>query len=399
MKKDFSGVNKLKKLLLFLVIICFSNVCVQAATDNVLQSIQIDSFKDTYNIVLKSDEKPETKRIINDENKMMLTLKGVRASKDFNTIYNATNIDSVTVEPAGSDSVNISIQAQNVSRANLIYDTLDTPLGVLRAQDNKALSSSKKSAKKHKKKIVLSSPVKDYRPIFNEDDEEEALSFTSLMSKDYADSFISSFKEDGVTNTITILLIGIIIFCAVKLFRRNSKQENPSGLTQSLRDREMNLMQDMMQGQQQQYQQPQMQQFRPEMSYGIRTYQNAVKAPYQQHGLRSPYTTSDIRFNNPNLQQKFQPIQQPETFVKPKMMPQQEIKTPVASVPLKASKTVQANIQRQRPVSNTSSMSSSSKSKMANVDTMNFLDQMAKIYEKNGRADLAQGLKSKMNRV
>jgi len=272
-------------------------------------------------------------------------------------------------------------------------------LGVLRAQDNKALSSSKKSAKKHKKKIVLSSPVKDYRPIFNEDDEEEALSFTSLMSKDYADSFISSFKEDGVTNTITILLIGIIIFCAVKLFRRNSKQENPSGLTQSLRDREMNLMQDMMQGQQQQYQQPQMQQFRPEMSYGIRTYQNAVKAPYQQHGLRSPYTTSDIRFNNPNLQQKFQPIQQPETFVKPKMMPQQEIKTPVASVPLKASKTVQANIQRQRPVSNTSSMSSSSKSKMANVDTMNFLDQMAKIYEKNGRADLAQGLKSKMNRV
>ena len=62
----------MKKLLLLLVIICFSNVCVQAATDNVLQSIQIDTFKDTYNIILKSDEKPEAKRVINDENKIML---------------------------------------------------------------------------------------------------------------------------------------------------------------------------------------------------------------------------------------------------------------------------------------------------------------------------------------
>ena len=86
----------MKKLLLLLFIICFSNVCVQAATDNVLQSIQIDTFKDTYNIILKSDEKPEAKRVINDENKIMLTLKGVRVSQELNTVYNATNIDSVT---------------------------------------------------------------------------------------------------------------------------------------------------------------------------------------------------------------------------------------------------------------------------------------------------------------
>ena len=88
-------------------------------------------------IILKSDEKPEAKRVINDENKIMLTLKGVRVSQELNTVYNATNIDSVTVEPAGNDTVNVLIQAQNASHANLIFDTLDTPLGVLRAQDNK----------------------------------------------------------------------------------------------------------------------------------------------------------------------------------------------------------------------------------------------------------------------
>ena len=215
----------MKKLLLLLFIICFSNVCVQAATDNVLQSIQIDTFKDTYNIILKSDEKPEAKRVINDENKIMLTLKGVRVSQELNTVYNATNIDSVTVEPAGNDTVNVLIQAQNASHANLIFDTLDTPLGVLRAQDNKK-AKEPKQVKKHKKKIVLSHPVRDYRPVFEEDD-EDAMSLDSLMSSEYASSVISMFKDDGITNAITILLIGLIILCTVRLFRRNSgKEEN-----------------------------------------------------------------------------------------------------------------------------------------------------------------------------
>jgi len=386
----------LKKLLLFLAIISFSNVCVQAATDNVLQSIQIDSFKDTYNIVLKSDEKPETKRIINDENKMMLTLKGVRASKDFNTVYNATNIDSVTVEPVSSDSVNISIQAQNVSRANLIFDTLDTPLGVLRTNDNQKTSVTKKTSKTHKKKIVLSHPVKDYRPIFNEDNDEETMSFNSLMSKDYAESFISSFKEDGITNVITILLIGIIIFCTVKLFRKNNKEDNMQiGLSQSLRDKEMGLMKDMMQSQQS-YQQPQVTpSFRPELNYGIKSYQNAVKSPYQQQGMRSPYTTSDIKFNNPAIQQKFQSMHQSSSSVLNNKLNDVPAMASVASV--KVNKTAQAGIQ-QRPVS-TSSRMSSPQQKVTNVDSIKFLDQMAKIYEKNGRADLAQGLKSKINRI
>ena len=381
-----------------MAIICFSNLCVQAATDNVLQSIQIDSFKDTYNIVLKSDEKPETKRVINDENKMMLTLKGVRASKDFNTVYNATNIDSVTVEPVGSDSVNISIQAQNVSRANLIFDTLDTPLGVLRTQDNQKTSVTKKASKKHKKKIVLSHPVREYRPIFNEDDEDDVMSFNSLMSKDYAESFISTFKEDGITNTITILLIGVIIFCTIKLFRKNNKEDNMQvGLSQSLRDREMNLMQDMMQTQQQYPQASLSQSIRPEMNYGIKSYQNAVKSPYQQQGMRSPYTTSDIKFNSSAMQQKFQSIKQ--SSVSSVNAKQNDVPA-MAAAPLRVNRISQYSQSplQQRPVS-TSSGFSSPQSKVTNVDSMKFLDQMAKIYEKNGRADLAQGLKSKMNRI
>lgn len=397
----------MKKLLLLLVIICFSNVCVQAATDNVLQSIQIDTFKDTYNIILKSDEKPEAKRVINDENKIMLTLKGVRVSQELNTVYNATNIDSVTVEPAGNDTVNVLIQAQNASHANLIFDTLDTPLGVLRAQDNKK-AEEPKQVKKHKKKIVLSHPVRDYRPVFEEND-EDAMSLDSLMSSEYASSVISMFKDDGITNAITILLIGLIILCTVRLFRRNSgKEENMKvGLTQSLnlRDREMGLMQDMMSNQQQYQAQQQMQQapqpqpsvIRPEMNYGIRSYQNANKAPYQQ-ATRSPYMSTDIKFNNQSLQQKMQEIRNNVQQQAASIQNLQE-KAPaqVASAPLKANRTTQAGMQ-QRPISSSSRMTTPQQ-RVTNMDSMKFLDSMAKIYEKNGRSDLAQGLKAKISRV
>lgn len=369
-----------------------------------LQSIQIDTFKDTYNIVLKSDEKPEAKRVITDDNKMMLTLKGVRVSQELNTIYNATNIDSVTVEPAGNDTVNVSFQAQNISHANLVFDTLDTPLGVMRAKEAQAQKAQQQQPKKHKKKIVLSHPVRDYRPVFDEED-EEGMSLDSLMSSEYASSFISVFKEDGVTNTITILLIGLIILCTVRLFKKNNKEDNMQvGLSQSLRDREMGLMQDMMAGQQQYQAQQQMQQMpqqepsiRPEMTYGIRSYQNAVKTPYQQ-SIKSPYMTSEIRFNNSSLQQKMQEIrnnvQQQQT---PRPNLQEKAPSSVASTPLRANRTAQPGMQ-QRPVSSSSRMSAPQQ-RVTNMDSMKFLDSMAKIYEKNGRSDLAQGLKSKMNRV
>lgn len=390
----------MKKLVLLFCIICFSNICVQAATDNVLQSIQIDTFKDTYNIVLKSDEKPEAKRVITDDNKMMLTLKGVRVSQELNTIYNATNIDSVTVEPAGNDTVNVSFQAQNISHANLVFDTLDTPLGVMRAKEAQAQKAQQQKPKKHKKKIVLSHPVRDYRPVFDEED-EEGMSLDSLMSNEYASSFISVFKEDGVTNTITILLIGLIILCVVRLFKRSNNEDNMQvGLSQSLRDREMGLMQDMMAGQQQYQAQQQMQQqapsIRPEMTYGIRSYQNAVKTPYQQ-SIKSPYMTSEIRFNNSSLQQKMQEIRNnvQQQATRPNL--QEKAPAAVASTPLRANKASQVGIQ-QRPVSSSSRMSAPQQ-RVTNMDSMKFLDSMAKIYEKNGRSDLAQGLKSKMNRI
>ena len=89
----------LGKVFLFTLVagICFTGKAF--ASDNVLQAIQIDGAKDSYNVILKSDDTAEVKKTIQAPNKMVINLKGIRASKTINTIYNNTSsVDSVVVE-------------------------------------------------------------------------------------------------------------------------------------------------------------------------------------------------------------------------------------------------------------------------------------------------------------
>ncbi|MEI8129266.1 MAG: hypothetical protein WCG95_06575, partial [bacterium] len=157
MNKSAKSVNFKKMFLMFAIGICFTGGNV-FASDNVLQAIQIDGVKDSYNIVLKSDDVSEIKKTVQAPNKMILNLKGIRASKTINTIYNNTSsVDSVVVEPTSDDSVKISIQADNVANAGVHFDTLKTPLGVL-----------DKSAKQNKTtdELVLNKPMDSYTPVY-----------------------------------------------------------------------------------------------------------------------------------------------------------------------------------------------------------------------------------------
>ena len=76
------------------------SVLTAMAEENVLQSIEIEPIKDTYNIVLLSDKAVDVKKTVQDSNKIILSMKDIRVSKTLNTIYNnVSNVDSVMVEP------------------------------------------------------------------------------------------------------------------------------------------------------------------------------------------------------------------------------------------------------------------------------------------------------------
>lgn len=354
--------SNLKNIMFLTLAIGFSFISNTAfASDNVLQAIQIDGVKDSYKIILKSDDTAEMKKTIQSTNKMVINLKGIRASKSINTIYNNTSsVDSVVVEPTGADSVKILIQAANVNEAEIQFDTLKTPLGVLDKSYQKTSEDS----------LVLNKPMNTYKSVYDENTDEEntsGLTLGSIMGSSKVKLLKKAFGNEKISGMISFGLIAIILFGGIKLVR-GKDSDIKIGLSQGLKERELDL-----------YRAgalnnnlASLNATRPahqgmaETNYGLKAYQN---------GTRSPYSSPEIQRPRPTVAQA-------------------RTNTTPAAQALHSSPVMQKTIQKQAV--NPAQMQ---RPKTTNIDSMKFLESMTKIYEKNGRSDLAQGLKSNMKKA
>ncbi len=369
----------MKKILL-LGIACIALTCGKVfATENVLQAIQITGVKDSYDVILKSDDVAEIKKTVQAPNKMIILLNGIRASKTINTIYNNTSsVDSVVVEPVTDESVKIFIQAANVQNANIQFDSLKTPLGVL----NNSQTNEQKAASE----ILLSGPVTSFRPIVkDEEDEIDSYSLSSLIS--YVKGL---FDEDKASWAMTIGLLLVLLSSIVKLKKMQSSAANRTlSLGGNLQQREIDmyrsrvregLSQNTQESYNQNTQKPSYneQAYVPQMrdasksNYGLKTYQNSTKSPYMTPEVSRP------RLNNNAFST---PVKTPAAAPNALQQAAQEIikRNSAAKMQQAATKTVS------KPISG---------AKSARIDSMKFLEDITKIYENSGRADLAQGLKS-----
>lgn len=369
----------MKKILL-LGIACIAFTCGKVfATENVLQAIQITGVKDSYDVILKSDDVAEIKKTVQAPNKMIILLNGIRASKTINTIYNNTSsVDSVVVEPVTDESVKIFIQAANVQNANIQFDSLKTPLGVL----NNSQTNEQKAASE----ILLSGPVTSFRPIVkDEEDDVDSYSLSSLIS--YVKGL---FDEDKASWAMTIGLLLVLLSSIVKLKKMQSSAANRTlSLGGNLQQREIDmyrsrvregLSQNMQESYNQNLQKPSYneQAYVPQMrdasksNYGLKSYQNSTKSPYMTPEVSRPRLNSKA-FSTP--------VKAPAAAPNALQQAAQEIikRNSAAKMQQAVTKTVS------KPISG---------AKSARIDSMKFLEDITKIYENSGRADLAQGLKS-----
>lgn len=367
---DINNSISLKKILLMFTIgfMLIGNKVL--ASDNVLQAIQVDGSRDSYNIILKSDDVADVKKIVQAPNKMVLALKGIRASKTINTIYNNTsNVDSVVVEPTGDDGVKISIQADNVADSEVHFDTLKTPLGVL----DKSAEKSKSNGE-----VVLSDPIKSYQPVYNEDDEEDSPVFSLPAIMSYAKNTLKSAKPTWVIAFGMFLLIVMLGLKTIK----SKDNEIKVGLSQSLKDREMDMYKGIgvdginveLTGGPAQPQPNTSQRGTTGTNYGLRVY---------QQGTRSPYLTSEMQRPRPAVSVPSASAQSVARNLKQNSMTNIGSKT-IQKTALQTART---------------SVGTSTRPKATNIDSIKFLESMTKIYEKNGRTDLAQGLKANMKKA
>lgn len=365
-----------KFLLMFIIGFCLGGNNA-FASDNVLQAVQIDGVNDSYNIILKSDDVAEIRKTVQAPNKIVLLLKGIRASKTINTIYNNTaSVDSVVVEPTGDDSVKILIQATNVGTAKIHFDSLKTPLGVL---------GNSEAPTKSNGEITLSDPMNSFRPVYKESTDEDESATISLANAGgslikYSKKVLNSGKSSWL---VTFGLFALLILNGMKLIK-GKDNEIKIGLRQSLQDREIDLYKGLgvanmnesvnnnLSGQPINHSTAGsgIQRNISNANYGLKSYQNGVRSPYATPEIQRPRPIAPAPQSAPAPQQVLRNLQ---------------TKSPIQSA-------MQNTIQKTAPTA-------ASASRSTNIDSMKFLESMTKIYEKNGRADLAQGLKTNMKKA
>jgi len=214
--------------------------------------------------------------------------------------------------------------------------------------------------------ILLNKPIKEYSPVYEDDDiaetETSAFSLAGVLQ-----SVKSILMDDKINQIITFGLMGIVFLFGVKLIRRKDNDISV-GLSQSLRDREINYYKDV---------QAKAPSITPVMekpyssAYGVNAYRNMSRNPYDTETKHTPVSTPI----NPVRRQTSIP-----STINPRT-------TSAVRVPNMTNQ--QAKVAVKQPTI----------TQPAKGDNIKFLEAMSAIYEKSGRYDLAQGIKTSIKKA
>lgn len=377
---------------------------VSCAMANTLSEIQINAENNAngqsgYGIVLKTDEAAHMKKVINSEDKMSIELKNVDVSPSLNTVYNdVANIDNVTVAPTSKNDIKIVFKGKDIASSKVYFETVKT---------------SSVPSVNETQSIQLSGPVSSYTPVYNpesfavesEDSQTSNPELNEVLTKmhitrsmlvsvkKYTKRALKKAESSGV-NPITA--VGIIAIAAAFALRPRKKsadnaRKRMSGVglsaaqNRSNLDREMNL--------------------NTRMAAQMNTNNNSLRQGYgmkaYQNSQRNPYMTSNIASNGVSGIPRRPLSQKTAAPVKRKPVSAQPLSS--ASAPVKTLRKTQVmNNPIQPAVSHTPLQHNSKASQRvqeSDLDSMKFLESITKIYEKNGRADLAKGLKDNLRKA
>lgn len=387
--------NLSTKLSIAAMSVLLSASCVMA---NTLSEIQINPVESGYGIVLKTDEVAQIKKTITADNKMTIELKDVEVSENLNTVYNdVSDIDNVTVAPLNKNGIKIVLKGKNVANSKVSFEQDFTPIS--------AINNTTES-------IELNAPISSYTPVYTPEMfvEETEPSQTSnpqlnevltqmhisremlLTVKKYAKKVINKAQS---TDLNTMTMIGMFIIALALVLRPSKKQktrksqERPqtlSGiLSQSQRsaqmDREIALNKNML-ASMDLNKQATSNPISVNTGYGMKAYQQSQKNPYTTN---IPATNGVSGIARRNTLANSSPIKRQITVNKPV--------SSTTSTPIKTKAPTVANKPLKKETTKTIS------TPQADMDSMKFLESITKIYEKNGRTDLAKGLQDNLKKA
>lgn len=114
----------MKKILLNLILTVTLLTSTAFASDNSLSAVILEGTPGGYNVILRTDKVTTVKKSIQPDGALLLDLKNISTAINLDTKYiNTRNVNNMVVENAGNNEVKIYIQAQNIEKADIIFDT------------------------------------------------------------------------------------------------------------------------------------------------------------------------------------------------------------------------------------------------------------------------------------
>lgn len=332
-----------------------------------LSGVEINGNKDSgYEVLLNTDKNVEFKKYVDSKNRIVIDLKGTSAAKNLNTIYNkTTGIDHVMFKPVSKDNVKIYLQGKNVAYSDVALST-----GVF--------SKSTLYKAPAEDVLVLNKPITSYKPVTRV--EEEVVETTESYNETYSKilSTLAPGKLFDKANLGWLVSFGMFIIFLIGAVRGiREKNKVNIKITEDLKQKEIDL-----------YSQinrkrgligdelglnRKKETFTSNLSkraYGMKAYENSQKNPMNLNAKRSN-VQPDIK-----LQSQINPMNNNDLLNKPGVMRK-----------------------RQPSGLKTQSRVNTPNNKDVEIDSVKFLESMAKIYEKSGRVDLANGLQGNILRA
>lgn len=407
-------VHKTKKLVtkvLFSASICASFSIIPAyATVATLSGLEISPANNgSYQITVKTDKAVSVEKYTTSDNKIVLDLKNTRPASFVNTIYNNTSkIDHVIVQPVSDEEVRVFIQGTSISDSKINVSTKTASQNTLEQTnipsntEQNALSKETTSVKtnantlvppvnipqepvseQEEQTLVLDRPVDDYKPTASFDDKEQTdiVSPVQSVQNEMKTKFsLQNILGDNAFDwMLRFFMLAFIMIAGYKLFKPDKSIKiniSPE------RKRELDLLKTLNRRQ-------------ATIGGSIKGASNNLsRSPgglsMSQYGIKE-YQNSQLPPANLTISR---PTRKSSLNLPPSGISTQGLKDEIIPKTSNMATMTKSN----RISSRTKISENDIAAAKVNIDSKKFLATMAKIYERSGRADLAQGIHNNMSK-
>lgn len=357
--------------------------------ENMLNSVELSQSEDGYELKLNTQEPVAFKKKVESNDSVYFDLKNVMAPEKIDTVYNnVSDIDGVVIQQMGKNQIRIYINGLDASNTKLVTQT-----GVT-------------GTKTEPKEIIINRPMSEYAPITGEEKYFERSDWENngFNIKYLAGSILGKLKKSKIDFTlmVSIMLVVASLIGLKRAFSKVKIEEPIIGINKK-------AFEDLMEGtdaapgsqdallEKLSAQNNKKTRQTPPQNIPPRNIpQGPQRAPINNYAINSYQKNQNL---NPYAEPG--PVRQDKSFAYPNRgatisQPQRRIIEPAPAIPA-AKKAFSTDVES--AVANPIKKQAAGAAQGKNIENIQFLESITKIYEQSGRKDLANGLRANINKI